>query len=319
MKVLVTGASGFVGRVLCADLIGAGVSVCEALRRSHVRNAHSQDEQAKQVVIGDIDATTDWSAALTGIDAVIHLAARVHVMHDREADPLHAFRTVNVAGTERLARMAAAAGVRRFVYVSTVKVHGESTQTPANEFSKPIPGDPYGVSKWEAEQALQRIAADTGMEVVIVRPPLVYGPGVGANFLRLMRWVDRRMPLPLAGVHNRRSLIYVGNLSHALITCLRHANAANHTYLVSDGPAVSTAELIRTLSRAFDRQARLFYVPPACLRFGARLFGKQEELNRLIGSMEVDSSRIRNELDWRSPTSFETALNETVDWYKNQR
>jgi len=270
------------------------------------------------VQIESIGAATDWSDALTGVDTVVHLAARVHVMNDISSDPLSAFRQVNVAGTERLARMAAQAGVRRFIYISSVKVNGEGCEKPFTERDIPVPEDPYGVSKWEAEQALQKISAETGLEVVIIRPPLVYGPGVKANFLSLFKIVVRGIPLPLSSIENLRSFIYIGNLVDAIIKCVEHPDAVNKTFLVSDGQDVSTPDLIRRTAKALELPARLFPVPVSFMRLAGKLSGKGGVVNRLMGSLIVDSTKIRRDLGWKPPFTLEEGLAETARWFKRQ-
>ena len=266
--------------------------------------------------IGNIDKNTDWKAALRGIDAVVHTAARVHVMKDTPADPLKAYRSVNVHGTMKLARQAAVSGVRRFVFISTIKVNGEENTAAYKETDKPAPLDPYGISKLQAEKELSKLAAETGMEVVILRPPLVYGPGVKANFLKLLQTVDRRMPLPFAGVKNQRSLIYVENLVDAIVACLRHSNAPGQTFLVSDGKDVSTPELIRMMSALLHKSPRLFSVPGLCLHVASRLTCKGPVMDRLIGSLTVDTAKITEELDWRPPFTLQEGLEKTVAWFR---
>jgi nucleoside-diphosphate-sugar epimerase len=309
-RMLVTGASGFIGTILCAELVRLGCSVHAALR-----DLVNLDLAGCEIVkISSIDSKTDWSDALTGVDVVIHLAARVHVMLDDATDPLEEFRKVNVAGTEHLARAAAANGVRRFVYVSSIKVNGEIT-SEGEKFSEsdvPDPQEPYGISKMEAEQALHRVAAETGLEVVIVRPPLVYGANVKGNFAQMLKVLAGGVPLPLASVHNRRSLIYVGNLVDALILCAMHPAAAGQTYLVSDGEDVSTPDLLRQLGDAMDHPARLFHCPQALLKLAGRLTGKADQIERLLGSLQVDSSKICRELDWAPPYTLQQGLRLTA-------
>ena len=270
------------------------------------------------VTVGAIDGETDWSAALNGVDAVIHLAARVHVMKDSAADPLAEFLKINLYGTSNLAQQAASAGVKRFVYVSSVKVNGEQTTVnrPFLESDEPDPQDPYGISKWRAEQALRRIAQETGLEIVIVRPPLVYGPGVKGNFVSLLDAIDRGMPLPLAGAHNARSLVYVGNLVDALIACATHPAAAGQTYLVSDGDDVSTALLVDMIAQSLGRNSRSFNFPPGLLRAAATLLGRAEQMDRLFGSLRVSDEKIRGELGWSPPCTLEQGLRETAVWYR---
>ena len=313
---LVTGASGFVGRRLTAELLRQGYTVRVALRDAK----HVIAEQAEPALIADINAETDWASALSGMDTVIHLAARVHVMQDVSADPLAEFRIVNLHGTENLAWQAARAGVKRLVYVSSIKVNGEGTEgMPYTERDVADPKDPYGISKWEAEQALHRIAQETGLEVVIVRPPLVYGPGVKGNFISLFKAIDKGFPLPLAGARNARSLVYVGNLVDALITCATRVEAAGQTYLVSDGNAVSTAELVSEIALALGRKDRSFYFPAAILHALAGMVGKTAQVDRLFGSLRVDSGKLRQQLNWTPPYTLQQGLAETARWYRQQR
>lgn len=307
-KLLVTGASGFVGRFLCTELLARGYFVRAAVR------SQLAITEGERVNVPDIAHDTDWTAALADIDTVIHLAARVHVMYDNAADPLHDFRKLNVAGTMHLARMAAASGVQRLIYVSSIKVNGERTSLGQqySELDDPAPEDPYGISKYEAEQALHRIAAETGLEVVIVRPPLVYGPTVKGNFEQMMNVLAKGIPLPLASVKNLRSLVYVGNLVDALILCASHPAAVGQTYLVSDGEDISTPNLLRGLGIAMNRPARLLPCPAALLKVSGSLFRKREKIERLLGSLRVDSSKIRRDLDWTPPFTVQQGLQATV-------
>lgn len=311
--VLVTGANGFVGLALCARLLEEGWHVRGTVRSA--KYADSLPVRVDTVQVESIGPDTGWSKALAGVDTVVHLAARVHVLNDTAADPLLAFRQVNVAGTKRLARVALTAGVRRFVYMSSVKANGEERPAPYTEKDKEAPLDPYGVSKWEAEQALHEIAARTGLEVVVLRPPLVYGPGVKANFLRLFEVVERGIPLPLASVNNRRSLIYLGNLVDAVVTCIAHPRAAGETYLVSDGEDVSSPELIRRVAAALGRPARLFPFPLRLMRLAGKLSGKSPVVERLLDSLTVDSGKIRRELGWNTSYTMAQGLMETAEWY----
>jgi nucleoside-diphosphate-sugar epimerase len=315
-RFLVTGASGFVGRPLCAELLRRGESV-----RAAVRSGNKTVENVEAVTVGAIDGETDWSAALNGVDTVIHLAARVHVMKDTSADPLTEFLKVNLYGTSNMAQQAASAGVKRFVYVSSVKVNGEQTTVnrPFTESDEPDPQDPYGISKWRAEQDLQRIAGETGLEVVIVRPPLVYGPGVKGNFIRLLAAIDRGIPLPLAGAKNLRSLVYVGNLVDALIACATDSAAARQTYLVSDGDDVSTAMLVDLIAQSLGRNSRTFNFPPGLLRAAATLLGRAEQMDRLFGSLRVNDEKLRKDLGWAAPFTLEQGLRATADWYRQQQ
>jgi nucleoside-diphosphate-sugar epimerase len=312
---LVTGANGFVGRALCHALVGKGYKVRVAVRDA-TRFAMTGCEVIK---VPTVDENADWSEALGGMTTVIHLAARVHVMRDVAANPLEEFRRTNVEGTERLARSAAARGVKRLVYVSSIKVNGEEMGGgyAYTEQDMPSPQDPYGISKWEAEQALHRVARETGLEVVIVRPPLVYGPGVKGNFAQMLKVLTKGLPLPLASVENRRSLVYVGNLVDALILCAMHPAAAGQVYLVSDGEDIPTPDLLRRLGEALGRPARLFPCPPALLNLAGLLTGKSAQIERLLGSLQVDSGKIRRELNWTPPYTLQQGLQATADWYRN--
>lgn len=262
------------------------------------------------VVVGDLSRDTHYDAALDSIDAVIHLSARVHVMRETEANPLLAFRRSNVEGTVTLARQAAAKGVRRFVYLSSVKVNGEEGLFQESDI--PNPQDAYGMSKLEAELALREVASATGMEVVIVRPPLVYGRGVRANFRQMIRLVRSGLPLPLGAVNNRRSFIAVENLADFLVLCTRHPLAANQLFLVSDGEDLSTSQLIRRLAAAMGRPARLIFVPTRLLTAAAALMGKRDIAIRLLGSLQVNSSKARELLDWKCKLSVDEALRMAV-------
>lgn len=316
--VLVTGAGGFIGSALCSQLSIAGYAV-RGVRRNIERGAQSPSiaSPVSWMTVPDIGPDTLWDEALHGVATVVHLAARVHALRGQVQDSLAEFRRINALGTETLARAAARAGVGRFLFLSTVKVNGEETWgTAFTELDTPNPQDSYAISKWEAEQALHRIAAETGMEVVVLRCPLVYGPGVKGNFLRLMQAVDRGIPLPLALVDNRRSLVYLGNLTGAIIACLEQREAAGKTYLVSDGENVSTAQLITQMAQALGKPARLWPCPVGLIKFAGKVTGKSDEVARLLGSLCIDSSKIRRELGWASPYTLKQGLRETADWYR---
>jgi nucleoside-diphosphate-sugar epimerase len=315
--ILVTGASGFVGRAvvcrLAADDDWGGVVAA-------VRHSQTCLPPSVSVVnVGDITPTTDWASALKNVVAVVHCAARVHVMKDSAANPLDAYRFVNVDGTLNLARQAALAGVRRFVYISSIKVNGEATK-PGRPFTaddRPAPIDPYGISKMEAEEGLRALARETGMEVVIVRPPLVYGPGVKANFASMMRWIARGVPLPLGRIQNARSMVSLDNLVNLLITCLKHPAAAGETFLVSDGADVSTTELLHRTARAMGKNARLIPVPAHLLERCARMVGRQEVARRLCGSLHVDIDKTCRILGWQPPLTLDQGLEKAVEGFKS--
>lgn len=305
--VVVTGATGFVGTALIASLVAReGIRV-----RAVVREESVLPRPLEWAAVGDIHESTNWDDALANVDVVVHLAARVHVMREQAADPLAEFRRTNVAGSLYLAECAAAAGVRRFLYLSSIKVNGETGIF--RETDRPAPADPYGISKAEAEEGLRSIAARTGMELVVIRPPLVYGPGVKGNFRRLIVAVKRGIPLPLGAVHNERSLIALGNLVDFIITCMVHPQAANQTFLVSDGEDLSTTNLVQRLARAMGRSARLFPVPVAMLSMGAAIFGRRAVARRLLGSLQVDISKARQLLGWAPPLDVEAGLQRAVE------
>ena len=307
MKVLVTGANGFVGAALTTRLIAERRHIVVG----SVRNASAElPALVTRVEVGPLGPETDWRPAIERVDAVVHLAARVHMMSDKIRDPLAEYRRINVAGMCTLARQAASAGVKRFVFLSSVKVNGESGCY--TEADPPAPEDAYGISKHEAELALRAIAKDTDMEVVIIRSPLVYGPGVRANFLALMRAVSRGIPLPLGAVNNRRSLVALRNLVDFIITCIEHPAAANETLLLSDGEDLSTTDLIRRLARAMGRPARLLPVPPSVLIAGAALLGQRDIAQRLLGTLQVDISKARELLRWEPPITVDEGLRLTV-------
>ena len=313
-SVLVTGASGFVGRALVPRLRAAGHRVAISTRDREA--ARGLDVDAVHVTAA-LGPETDWRPALGGIEVVVHLAARVHVMDEPAADAAELHRQANAEGTLRLAEEAAAAGVGRLVFLSTVKVNGERTaQAPFRESDPPAPADAYARSKWEAETGLARLAGEGGLEVVVVRPPLVYGPGVGGNFLTLLGLCHARLPLPLAGEANRRSLVFVGNLADAIARCLDHPAAAGGTYLVRDGEDVSTAQLVRRAAQALGRPARLFPLPTGVLRLAGGLIGKSAMVARLLDSLVVDDGKIRRELGWTPPFTLAQGLSETAAWFR---
>ena len=313
MRILVTGANGFIGGVLCRDLAERGFKV-----RGAVRKSMALPSGVETIPVGSMDEDTDWSSALENVDCVIHLAARVHVMSETAIDPLSEFRKVNVEGTKKLAYSSARAGVKRLVYVSSVKVNGEATARPFTEEDEPAPQDPYGISKLEAEQALCKISEETGLEIVILRPPLVYGPGVGGNFVKLLQWIEKGLPFPLGSVMNRRSMIYVENLVHALIHCANHPDAKGEAFLVADRETISTPDLIFRLSEKMNRKARVLAFPVSILAFFGKIAGKSAEIERLTCSLEIDSSKIMNKLGWIPPFSLEDGFEKTVLWFQKR-
>lgn len=315
--VLVTGSTGFIGANLIRTLVETGRYRVRAAARTEKA---CYPEGVETVWIGDIGPDLDWSDALAGVDVVVHAAARIHVTKEEGANPLPVFRTVNVDGTKRLAEHAAAAGVRRFVFLSTIKVNGEYTvERPFQPEDVAAPQDAYAISKWTAEERLREIGMRTGLEVCIIRPPLVYGPGVKGNFRELMSLIERGVPLPFGAVRNRRSLTNVHNLCDLIVRCMEHPAAAGQTFLVSDGEDVSIAELVGRLGRAMGRPARLLPVPPFILRWGFSLLGRRADYDRLCGSLQVDIEGTCRRLDWLPPVSLDEGLAETVRWYKAER
>jgi nucleoside-diphosphate-sugar epimerase len=307
---LITGATGFVGSALCAQLVAQGRQVSRVVRRA----SHPFDGHATHVT-PCIDGNVDWSKALSGINSIIHLAARVHLLDDQASDPLTEYRKVNVQGTINLARQAAQSGVGRFVFVSSVKVNGESTRLnrPFTADDIPAPENPYSVSKFEAEQELLHMATEVDMEIVIVRPPLVYGPGVKANFERMIRWVSTGLPLPFGAItQNRRSLVALDNLVDLLIRCVDHPNAGGRIFMVSDGEDLSTKELLFRLGNAMKRQVRLVSIPVCILDMSTKLIGKHKVAERLLGSLQVDIGDTCRLLDWSPAVGVDEALRRAV-------
>ena len=317
VRALVTGATGFVGGALIGRLLSLSEQAVVAAVHSAPRHALTGVER---LCMANLAADTDWRDALVGVDTVYHLAARVHVMHDSAEDPLADFRRINVEGTLNLARQAAEAGVRRFVFVSSVKVNGEATTTggsfTANDMAAPC--DPYGISKWEAEQGLHRLGAQTRLEVVVVRPPLVYGPGVKANFLRMMHWLHRGIPLPFGAIDNRRSLVALDNLVDLLAVCGGHPGAIGQTFMAGDGEDLSTAELLARLGDALGCPARMISVPMPWLHAMFSLVGKRDLAQRLLGSLQVDIGKTRTLLGWTPPVDVTSALRKTASAYNSR-
>ena len=311
MTVLLTGASGFVGKAVLKTAHQRGLNISPVFRSSDSAKGHPE-----AVLVSGLDGAADWSQALKGVDVVIHAAARAHIMREEALDPLAEYRRVNVEGTLNLARQAAAAGVRRFVFISSVKVNGEAT-APGRPFKAddaPAPEDAYGHSKAEAEAQLKQVAQETGMELTIIRPPLIYGPGVKGNFASLVRWVHRGLPLPLGGVtHNRRSLVGLDNLVDLILVCADHPKAANQTFLISDGEDLSTTELLKRIGKALKQPARLLWVPAGAISFMAGLVGKKVISQRLLGSLQVDINKTCEMLDWKPSVAVDEGLRKAVE------
>ncbi|KAB7675539.1 UDP-glucose 4-epimerase family protein [Plesiomonas shigelloides] len=307
-KVLLTGASGFVGNVLNAAMIN-NYQVLPV-----VRDKHSVDFDVC-VEVQEIDKNTQWVEALSGVHCIIHCAARVHIMNDSSSDPLAEFRTVNTEGTLNLARQAVEAGVKRFIFLSSIKVNGESTSNgePFTAFDLCLPEDPYGMSKFEAEKQLIAIAKDSGMEVVIIRPTLVYGPGVKANFVSLMNLVSKGIPLPFGCItKNKRSLVSVDNLVDLIITCIDHPKAANQVFLVSDDHDVSTSDMVRELAIALDKPTWQLPLPIWCYKLVGKLFGRSDIVDRLTGTLQVDISHTKETLGWKPPQTLQEGFKKTA-------
>lgn len=318
MRVLVTGPAGFVGAKLLKVL--AEKEYIDVLAATH-RQPIDCPAPVRTLKNCLVSASMDWRTHLSGVNVVIHTAARVHIMNDPASNPLEAFRAVNVQGTMRLAEQAAEMGVKRFIFISSVKVNGEETSydeayTPD---AVPAPVDPYGVSKMEAELELRVLADRTGMEIVIIRPVLVYGPGVKANFLKMMQWLDTGVPLPFGAIHNRRSLVALDNLVDLIVLCMDHPGAANQTFMVSDGEDLSSSELLRRMAHALNKPARLFPVPARLLRLCACLLGKPHLSQRLCGSLRVDIRKTRDILGWKPVVTVDSALKEVAAHFQGSR
>ena len=307
--VLVTGAAGFVGRALSASLVGTR-SVVGTVRKS---SGDSVFEGVK-LVTGNLSVDFDWSEALSGVSVVVHCAARVHVMSETSVNPLAEFRRVNVEGTLSLARQAAKEGARRFVFVSSIGVNGcETPVQPFTDSDEVVPHTSYAVSKHEAEVRLRELASETGMEIVIIRPPLVYGPNAPGNFASLMKWLRSGTPLPFGAITaNRRSFVFLGNLVSLIVTCIDHPAAANQSFLVSDDEDLSTAELLRRIAVALDRPARLIPVPAGLIKLGANLIRRPGIAQRLCGSLQVDINKTKALLGWKPPFSVDEGLRQTA-------
>ncbi len=307
MNILVTGAKGFIGNTLCQTLSMRGNSVV-GVTRNQVGDSNNISMISKV-----LSKDTDWQDSLKDIDVVIHLAGRAHVMKDTSADPYQAYADINIHATKQLAEQAALSGVKRFIYLSSVKVNGERTKDVAfSEIESPRPEDDYGKTKWEAEKALNKIAKDTGMEVVMIRPPLVYGLGVKANFKSLIQLVQRNIPLPFGAIKNKRSFVYIENLIDYIILCSHHPAAANQTFLISDDDDVSTTQLIRYIKEASGKESLLLPVPQSWLVFLLRLFGKSLLSDRLCGNLQVDITKAKTLLNWKPLYTVKEGIQRTV-------
>ena len=309
-RVLVTGATGFIGHYICDQVAQAGFEVRKAVRSD-------QPDDPAAVRVGDIDSRTDWTAALAGVDCVIHLAARVHVMQETAADPLEQFREVNTRGTLRLAQACAERRVRRLIYISTIGVNGQSTPIDQqfSEDSAPAPHNPYGQSKWEAEQGLEQIRIETSLETVIIRPPLVYGPDAPGNFAQLIRWAARGIPLPLGGTNNLRSLVFVKNLADFIVRSVTEPGAKNQLFLISDGNDLSTTALLRQLSTDLRARSVLIPIPAWAVELPLRAIKREKIVEQLWGSLRINSSKARTALNWQPPYSTQAGLRWTAEQY----
>jgi nucleoside-diphosphate-sugar epimerase len=317
VKILITGASGFVGAPLVRHLAGVGHDLV-ALTRAVPFGESSASELVKFKAVGDIDGSTNWSSYLDGVDAVVHLANRAHVMNEPVGDPLKLYSTINTSGTLQLARQAGAASVKRFIFISSIKVNGELSlpHKPFRADDVFIPFDPYGLSKYEAEVGLKKIAKESSLEVVIIRPPLIYGPGVKANFLNMMRWVERGIPLPLGSIQNQRSLLSIDNLIDFIQLCLTHPKAAGQTFLVSDDHDLSTTELLKGIARSMGQSSKLVPFPQCVLEGVLGILGQRRIAERLCGSLQLDIQPTKDQLGWQPPYSVEDQLIKTIEAYR---
>lgn len=317
MHIFLTGGTGFVGRPTLQALTAAGHQVVAV---SHRRANHDDTAGVAWHPIPSLDTRIDWSRLLAGADAVVHLAGVAHIIDGNDAALAARYRAINCDATLALARAAVAAGVKRFVFMSSIRVHGNAAGgTVFHESDACTPSDEYGRSKLAAEDGLRAIARESALQVVCLRPPLVYGPGVGANFLRLLRWVDRGVPLPLGAIGNRRSFVYVDNLVAAIALALTHPRAAGETFLVSDGEYLSTPELLHRMAKAMDRRARLIAMPPGLLHAALRMLGRASDYQRLCGDAALDSAKIRATLGFTPPYSLDEGLAATVRWYRRHQ
>jgi nucleoside-diphosphate-sugar epimerase len=312
MRLLVTGATGFVGKGVLERALS---DRCYMLRGSVRHHDFVALKNVEYMQSKDLTVDTEWMHVLEEVDVVIHTAARVHIMKDDAKDPLSDFRRVNVDGTLNFARQAAKTGIKRFIFLSSIKVNGESTilDKPFTELSIPDPKDPYGISKLETEEKLFKLSRETGMEIVCIRPPLVYGVGVKANFLSMMKWLSREVLLPFGLIHNKRSLVALDNLVDLILTCIEHPNAANQVFLVSDGEDLSTTELLSRVANALGKKSKIFPVNQQLLELALTIIGKKDLSQRLCGSLQVDISKAKKLLNWTPPVSVDEGLRKTAE------
>ena len=315
-KLLVTGATGFIGRALINELLHHDLDLLASTRIT----IPQLPQQVKHVAIGNLLPSTDWSAVLTKLDIIIHTAARVHVMHNDSQDPLTEFQKINNLSTLNLAKQAATAGVSRFIFISSIKVNGETTShnqkfSPNDTF---IPSDPYALSKYDAEIGLLDLAKKTNMEVVIIRPPLVYGPLVKGNFSSLIKWIKKNIPLPFGTVHNQRSLVALDNLVDFIILCTTHPNAANEIFLISDDSDISTTELLQKIAQAFNKKGYLLPIPESFLTLLAKLTGNKKIADRIVGSLQIDISKAKHLLHWKPVTTIDEQLKKIAETYNEK-
>jgi len=317
-RVLLTGASGFVGKALVSELVNSQFDIRVAVRKP----VPSLEQEVSQVVVSDISSSTDWLSMLDSVEVVVHLAARAHILSDTVLEPLVEFREVNTAGTLSLAEQAAKVGVRRFIFISSIGVNGNNNTVPFFEGSPEAPQEAYAISKYEAEQGLLELAKTSDMEVVIIRPPLVYGPNAPGNFGSLVRWMNKSIPLPLGAIHNKRSLVALDNLVNFIALCAdreRSPKAANEVFLISDNEDVSTTQLLRKVASAFGKKSWLIPVPVSWMTFAAKLLGKEDVAVRLFSSLQVDSSKARDLLGWKPVITMDEQLKKIADAVLNKK
>ncbi len=306
INVLVTGATGFIGQALSIELLNQGFNLTVALRKK----SNFFPDNVNQVIIGNFSSNTDWSQILEKIECVVHLAGKAHVIDKSKESILDEFKKINTDLTLNLAKQSAEAGVKRFVFLSSIRVNGNQNNKPFTESDKPNPQEPYAISKYEAERGLSKISKKSSMEVVIIRPPLVYGPNAPGNFGRLVSWAKAKflLPLPLGAVNNRRSLVAIDNLVDFIITCTTHDDAANEIFLISDNQDLSTTQLLRKIAKSFDKRVLLLPIPISLMIFVANFLGKKGDAIRLFSSLQVDSSKAQKILGWKSKTTIDAQL-----------